>query len=34
MKINCIFNEEGKTFQEIIELFLINYYNEKLLKKK
>ena len=28
MEITNIFNENGKTFQEIIEQFLIAYYNE------
>lgn len=30
MKITNIFNENGKTFQEIMELFLIAYYNEEI----
>lgn len=33
MKItNNVFNENGKTFQEIIEQFLVLYYNETLVK--
>ena len=28
MEITNIFNENGKTFQEIMEQFLIAYYNE------
>ena len=28
MKITNVFNENGKTFQEIMEQFLIAYYNE------
>lgn len=33
MKIaNNVFNENGKTFQEIIEQFLVLYYNEILVK--
>ena len=30
MEITNIFNENGKTFQEIMEQFLIAYYNEKI----
>ncbi len=32
MKINNHFNENGKTFQEIMEQFLVLYYNEILEK--
>lgn len=32
MKVNSIFDESGKTFQEIIEQFLVIYYNDKLVK--
>ena len=28
MEITEVFNEDGKTFQEIMEQFLIAYYNE------
>ena len=31
MEITNIFNENGKSFQEIIEHFLIEYYNEKII---
>ena len=30
MNITSIFNEKGKTLQEIMEQFLIVYYNENL----
>ena len=30
MIIESVFNENGKTFQEIMEQFLILYYNENL----
>lgn len=30
MNITSIFNEKGKTLQEIMEQFLIIYYNESL----
>ncbi len=30
MNITSIFNEKGKTLQEIMEQFLIIYYNENL----
>ena len=30
MEITNVFNENGKTFQEIMEQFLITYYNEKM----
>ncbi len=30
MNITSIFNENGKTLQEIMEQFLIIYYNESL----
>lgn len=30
MNITSIFNEKGKTLQEIMEQFLITYYNENL----
>ncbi len=30
MNITSIFNENGKTLQEIMEQFLIIYYNENL----
>ncbi len=33
MKINSYFDEKGKTFQEIMEQFLILYYNETLVKQ-
>ncbi len=32
MEITNIFNENGKTFQEIMEQFLIEYYNEKIVE--
>lgn len=32
MKINSYFNENGKPFQEIIEQYIIFYYNETLVK--
>ena len=30
MKITSTFNENGKTLQEILEQFLIAYFNEKI----
>lgn len=30
MIIESVFNENGKTFQEIMEQFLIEYFNETL----
>jgi hypothetical protein len=30
MEITNVFDENGKTFQEIMEQFLIAYYNEKI----
>lgn len=33
MKITSTFNENGKTLQEIMEQFLILYYNENITKK-
>lgn len=33
MKITSTFNENGKTLQEIMEQFLILYYNENIIKK-
>lgn len=30
MIIESVFNENGKTFQEIMEQFLIEYFNEPL----
>lgn len=30
MIIESVFNENGKTFQEIMEQFLIEYFNENL----
>lgn len=30
MKINSYFDDNGKTFQEIMEQFLVLYYNETL----
>ena len=32
MKVTNYFDEKGKTFQEIIEQFVVLYYNEKLVK--
>lgn len=32
MEITNIFNENGKTLQEIMEQFLIAYYNEKIVE--
>jgi len=32
MKINSVFDDNGKTFQEIIEQFLVAFYNEMLSK--
>lgn len=32
MKVNSIFAENGKTFQEIIEQFLVIYYTDKIIK--
>ena len=34
MKITSIYNENGKTLQEIMEQFLILYYNENITKKE
>lgn len=34
MKITNTFNENGKTLQEIMEQFLILYYNENITKKE
>ena len=34
MKITSTFNENGKTLQEIMEQFLILYYNENITKKE
>ena len=34
MKITSTFNENAKTLQEIIEQFLILYYNENITKKE
>lgn len=34
MKITSTFNENGKTLQEIMEQFLIIYYNENIIEKK
>jgi len=33
MKIENHFDESGKTFQEIIEQFLIFYYNDTVIKQ-
>lgn len=33
MKVTSYFNENGKSFQEIIEQFLVLYYNENLFKQ-
>ena len=33
MKINSHYDEKGKTFQEIIEQFLVIYYNENIVKQ-
>ena len=30
MNITSVFNENGKTLQEILEQFLIAYFNEKI----
>ena len=30
MEITNVFNENGKTFQEIMEQFLIIYFNDKM----
>ena len=32
MIIESVFNENGKTFQEIMEQFLIIYFNDKITK--
>lgn len=32
MKVTSYFDDKGKTFQEIIEQFLLLYYNENLEK--
>lgn len=34
MKITSTYNENGKTLQEIMEQFLILYYNENIIEKK
>lgn len=34
MKITSTYNENGKTLQEIMEQFLILYYNENIIKKE
>lgn len=34
MKITSTFKENGKTLQEIMEQFLILYYNENITKKE
>ncbi len=34
MKITSTYNENGKTLQEIMEQFLILYYNENITKKE
>lgn len=31
--VNSYFDEEGKSFQELIEQFLVLYYNESLVKQ-
>ena len=33
MNITSIFNEKGKTLQEIMEQFLILFYNENIIEK-
>ena len=33
MKVTSYFNEKGKTLQEIIEQFLVIYYNETIKKQ-
>lgn len=33
MTVKSYFDEEGKTFQEIIEQFLVLYYNDNLVKQ-
>lgn len=33
MNITSVFNENGKTLQEIMEQFLILFYNENIIKK-
>ena len=33
MKVKSYFDEKGKSFQEIIEQFLVLYYNETLVKQ-
>lgn len=33
MKVNSYFDDNGKTFQEIMEQFLVFYYNEMIVKK-
>lgn len=30
MEMENVFDENGRTFQEILEQFLITYYNEKM----
>lgn len=34
MKFTSTYNENGKTLQEIMEQFLILYYNENITKKE
>lgn len=34
MKITSTFNENGKTLQEIMEQFLILYFNQKIAENK
>ena len=33
MKVNSYYDEKGKAFQEIIEQFLVIYYNENIVKQ-
>lgn len=33
MKITCVFDENGKSLQEIMEQFLIIYFNENYLNE-
>ena len=33
MNITSVFNENGKTLQEIMEQFLILFYNENIIEK-